>query len=803
MSEEYQLYLTNETGDFLIHPNRLETFGFDRGRQFLVQETFEPVDQIINSGVQAVTIRQTLGFDNIESIGGFTSIPFSQSTGNRFVIIGLTVPIDFALSETNILTETGLRVVLGLSFLGILISLIVARIFVRPLKNLVAVVRRFSETNQVTRLSNYKQDELGLLANSIVSMQEGILTHLTSLNDQNTQLNHEIHEREKIEAYDKFHTHTLELLAQNKNLDDILESIVLGIEGLKEKFICSILLIDKSGKKFVKVIAPHLPDFYNEALEGVEIGIGVGSCGTAAFTKELVIVEDIQTHPFWSNYKALATQANLASCWSQPIISSTGLTLGTFAMYCREVATPSADDIELIKRTARLTSVSIERKYAEDEVNNLAFFDSLTLLPNRRLLLDRLNQELAARVHSKKQAALLFIDLDKFKALNDSLGHDMGDLLLQQVASRIKACVRESDTVSRLGGDEFVVMLKGLSEQAIVAVSEAEVVGKKILHSLSETYQLASHQYLITPSIGVTLLSADHQNADEVFKQADIAMYQSKKSGGCALFFYDPDMQAHLISRIRIETELREAISKGKQFELYYQPQINSLGIVTGAEALIRWNTADRGIVSPLEFIAIAEESGLILPLGDWVLETACQQLATWALEPKSAHLTLAVNISARQMGIPAFVENVLTIVSQANINPEKLKLELTESILLENMEDTITKMTALKARGIKFSIDDFGTGYSSLQYLKRLPLDQLKIDQSFIQDIENDPNDRAIVRTIIAMANSLNLEVIAEGVETEKQKELLTNKGCLNYQGYLFSKPLPLKMFNQYLTKH
>ncbi|NCO72646.1 MULTISPECIES: bifunctional diguanylate cyclase/phosphodiesterase [Shewanella] len=379
----------------------------------------------------------------------------------------------------------------------------------------------------------------------------------------------------------------------------------------------------------------------------------------------------------------------------------------------------------------------------------------------------------------------------------------MGDLLLQQVASRIKACVRESDTVSRLGGDEFVVMLKGLSEQAIVAVSEAEVVGKKILHSLSETYQLASHQYLITPSIGVTLLSADHQNADEVFKQADIAMYQSKKSGGCALFFYDPDMQAHLISRIRIETELREAISKGKQFELYYQPQINSLGIVTGAEALIRWNTADRGIVSPLEFIAIAEESGLILPLGDWVLETACQQLATWALEPKSAHLTLAVNISARQMGIPAFVENVLTIVSQANINPEKLKLELTESILLENMEDTITKMTALKARGIKFSIDDFGTGYSSLQYLKRLPLDQLKIDQSFIQDIENDPNDRAIVRTIIAMANSLNLEVIAEGVETEKQKELLTNKGCLNYQGYLFSKPLPLKMFNQYLTKH
>lgn len=803
MPEEYQLYLTNQTGDFLIHPNPLKTFGFDQGRQFLVQETFKPVDQIINSGSKAVTIRQTLEGNNIELIGGFTRIPFGQSTGNRFVITGLTVPIDVVLSETNILTETGIRVVLGLSLLGILVSLIVARIFVRPLKNLVTVVRRFRDKNEVTQLSGYKRDELGLLANSIVSMQEGILTHLNSLNDKNTQLNHEINEREKIESYDKFRTYTLELLAKNKSLDDILESIVLGIEGLRENFICSILLIDKSGKHFVRGIGPNLPDFYNEALEGLEIGAGVGSCGTAAFTKERVIVEDIQTHPYWNDYKELAAQADLGSCWSQPIISSSGLILGTFAMYCREVATPSADDIELIKGTARLASISIERKYAEDEVNNLAFFDSLTHLPNRRLLLDRLNQALASKGHSKKEVALLFIDLDKFKALNDSLGHDMGDLLLQQVASRIKDCVRESDTVSRLGGDEFVVILKGLSEQAIVAAGEAEVIGKKILDSLSETYQLASHQYVITPSIGVTLLEGDHQDADEVFKQADIAMYQSKKAGGCALFFYDPKMQAHLISRIRIETELREAIAKGEEFELYYQPQVDSSGIVKGAEALIRWNTVERGIVPPIEFIPIAEESGLILPLGDWVLETACRQLATWALEPESAHLTLAVNISARQMGVPEFVENVLSMVSQANVNPELLKLEITESILLENLEDTILKMTALKARGIKFSIDDFGTGYSSLQYLKCLPLDQLKIDQSFIRDLENDNSDRAIVRTIIAMAGSLNLDVIAEGVETEIQKELLINKGCLNYQGYLFSKPLTLKMFNKYLIKH
>ena len=271
--------MTNQTGDFLIHPNKLETFGFDRGRQFLVQDTFEQVDNIVNSGAEAITIRQTLGDNNIETIGGFTRVPFGQSTGNRFVIIGLTVPIYVVLSETSILTETGIQVVFGLSLLGILISLIVARIFVRPLKNLVAVVRRFSDKKELARLSGYKQDELGLLANSIVSMQEGILTNLNSLKDQNSQLNHEIHAREKIEAYDKFRTHTLELLAQNKNLDDILESIVLGIEGLREKFICSVLLIDKSGKHFVRGIAPNLPDFYNAALEGLEIGIGVGSCG--------------------------------------------------------------------------------------------------------------------------------------------------------------------------------------------------------------------------------------------------------------------------------------------------------------------------------------------------------------------------------------------------------------------------------------------------------------------------------------------------------------------------------------------
>jgi diguanylate cyclase (GGDEF)-like protein/PAS domain S-box-containing protein len=436
-----------------------------------------------------------------------------------------------------------------------------------------------------------------------------------------------------------------------------------------------------------------------------------------------------------------------------------------------------------------------ESKAAADEIKSLAFFDPLTELPNRRLLLDRLQQALASSARSGREGALLFIDLDNFKTLNDTLGHDMGDLLLQQVARRLDNCVREGDTVARLGGDEFVVMLEGLSEHALDAADQTRLVGEKILTLLNQPYRLQGHEYLNTPSIGATLFHAHQTGIEELFKQADIAMYQSKKAGRNTLRFFDPQMQRSINARVALEHELRIALDD-RQLSLHYQIQVDDAGQAVGAEALIRWNHPERGMVSPAQFIPLAEETGLILRIGEWVVDTACAQLKAWQPQGYSRHLVLSVNVSARQFRQAGFVEQVQAAVRRHDIDPSRLKLELTESLLLEDVASVIETMNALNEIGIQFSLDDFGTGYSSLQYLKRLPLAQLKIDQSFTRDIVTDASDQAIVRTIIAMAHSLNLDVIAEGVETEQQRQLLQNHGCRHYQGYLFGRPVPIAQF-------
>jgi diguanylate cyclase (GGDEF)-like protein/PAS domain S-box-containing protein len=445
-----------------------------------------------------------------------------------------------------------------------------------------------------------------------------------------------------------------------------------------------------------------------------------------------------------------------------------------------------------------------ERKQAADEIEHLAFYDTLTHLPNRRLLLDRLRRALAASARSGRDGAILFLDLDHFKTLNDSLGHAIGDLLLQQVAERLTECLRESDTVARaarLGGDEFVVILEDLSEHNLEAVSQVTAVSEKILKTINQPYQLATHEYHSTVSIGVAFFS-DHEYAQEdLLKHADIAMYQAKKAGRNTVCFFDPHMQEAINTRADMDRELRKAIDK-QQFHLYYQIQVDYMGDIIGAEALIRWLHPERGLISPFHFIPLAEETGLILPIGLWVLETACTQLKTWQKNMLTRDLALSINVSAKQFYQADFVEQVQTAVMRHRINPMQLKLELTESILLGNVEDTITIMTALKDIGIRFSLDDFGTGYSSLQYLKRLPLSQLKIDQSFVRDITTDNSDKAIVRTVVVMAKSLELEVIAEGVETAEQQQLLLDKGCMYYQGYLFGKPVPISEFELMLTQ-
>ena len=441
-----------------------------------------------------------------------------------------------------------------------------------------------------------------------------------------------------------------------------------------------------------------------------------------------------------------------------------------------------------------------ERKQAEEKIKDLAFFDQLTGLANRTLLLDRLRQTMTANARSGHRGAILFIDLDKFKTLNDTLGHDMGDLLLQLVAQRLGACVRAEDTVARLGGDEFVVMLANLSPGEAEAATQAEAVGLKILDTLNEPYHLRDVVYRSTPSIGATLFDGVTTEVEVMLKQADLAMYKSKDAGRNALRFFDPDMERVVMKRAALEKDLHEAI-ESRQFLLHYQAQI-AQGQLTGAEVLVRWLHPVRGMVSPADFIPLAEETGLILPLGQWMLETACLQLAQWATQPGMDHLTVAVNVSARQFSQSDFVDQVLGVVKTTDVNPQRLKLELTESMLVANVEEIIAKMLLLKANGIGFSLDDFGTGYSSLTYLKRLPLDQLKIDQSFVRDVLTDANEASIAQTIIALGKSLGLGVIAEGVETQDQQDFLAASGCHAYQGYFISRPLPIDRFEEFAHK-
>lgn len=446
------------------------------------------------------------------------------------------------------------------------------------------------------------------------------------------------------------------------------------------------------------------------------------------------------------------------------------------------------------------TDISL-RKVVEEKNGILALYDTLTNLPNRRLLLDRLKQALAKSARSAKRGALLFLDLDHFKTLNDTLGHDVGDLLLQSVASRLTSCVRAGDTVARFGGDEFVILLENLSVHDIEAGAQTEDVAEKIIQAINQPYQLNTHTYYNTCSIGATLFVAHEHALEELLKQADIAMYESKNNGRNTIRFFDPKMQEVITARVDLENELKKAI-ENQQFELHYQIQVDNNGQALGAEALIRWQHPERGMISPYHFIPLAEETRLILPIGQWVLDTACAQLNKWQQAQLTQGLVLAVNVSAKQFAQLDFVNQVKDTIQRHGINPTLLKLELTESTLVDNINDIITKMNALSKLGIRFSLDDFGTGYSSLQYLKTLPLDQLKIDRSFVRDIATDSSDRAIVRTVITMAHSLKINVIAEGVETAEQQLFLLNNGCRQYQGYLFSKPVPIDEFEALLRK-
>ncbi len=443
-----------------------------------------------------------------------------------------------------------------------------------------------------------------------------------------------------------------------------------------------------------------------------------------------------------------------------------------------------------------------ERKAAEEEIHTLAFFDPLTKLPNRRLLLDRLRQCVNdAQPSPSMHRALLFLDLDNFKTLNDTLGHDVGDRMLMEVAERLRQSVHASDTISRLGGDEFVILLGHLSESVEAAAAQAAVIGELIITRLAEPYVLGSHIHRSSASVGVTLFGGSSVSVDEILKRADMAMYQAKSAGRNTLRFFDPNLQAGLNARLRMEQDLYRDLAQ-REFSLHYQPQVDAQGRCQGVEALVRWNHPQRGWISPLDFIPIAEDSGLIQPLGTWIMETACQQLVQWQAHPLTAGLSVSVNVSPRQFMRPSFVSDMVSLLHSMPLDPHKLVIEITESIFLDNLDAVILKMAALQRYGLRFSLDDFGTGYSSLSYLKRLPLERVKIDASFVHDILTDPTDAAISQAIIVLGRSLGLSLVAEGVETAGQWQLLQEQGCHLGQGYLFAKPMPATALQAWLIE-
>ncbi len=443
------------------------------------------------------------------------------------------------------------------------------------------------------------------------------------------------------------------------------------------------------------------------------------------------------------------------------------------------------------------TDITASKKL-EETILHLAFYDPLTHLPNRRLMRDRLKQALISRKLKSRYGAIFFIDLNDFKTLNDTKGYDSGDLLLIEISRLLQAAVHEDDTVARTGGNEFVVLVDALDTSTELAATQAETIAKRILTAISQPFNLRGYKYRCSASIGIALFHSHAISVDELVKQADMAMHQAKKIGKNSICFFDPVIQEALEFRVQLEFWMHKALNE--QYELYYQLQVDDKGKATGAEALIRWNHPEQGIISPADFIPLAEETGLILPIGQWVLETACMQLKAWEHNQTTQHLVLAVNVSAKQFTQKDFVKQVLATLEKTGANPNKLKLELTESMLVTNIEDIIAKMNNLRIKGVKFSLDDFGTGFSSLSYLKRLPLDQLKIDQSFVHDALTDLNDAAIINAVIALGQSLGMEVIAEGVETQGQRTFLAVQGCTHYQGYFFSRPLPLKEFEQLL---
>jgi diguanylate cyclase (GGDEF)-like protein/PAS domain S-box-containing protein len=759
------------------------------------------------------------------------------------------------------------------------------------------------------RASNHYTDEVDVLADGFRTLQKTVFTHVSNLD-------HIVATRTAELA---LHNQILDQISQDVPLLSLLDSLVRQVEWVHPKVLCSILLLDKDGKHLRHGAAPSLPSFYTTAIDGLAIGDSVGSCGAAAYRKERVVAEDVQTHPNWAPYRELASQANVQSCWSQPIIGTEGQVLGTFALYHRQPAQPSTVEIDLIERYAKLAALAIERKRAgerfktlsraiaqspvsivitdptgcidyvnpkfeevtgyasaeaigrtprmissgeksreeydelwrtissgktwtgdfhnrrkdgtlfwehatispildeqgtlihfvavkEDitqrkeyqrQLEHIAHYDMLTSMPNRALLADRLRLGMAQAQRREEKLAVVYLDLDGFKTVNDQYGHTAGDQLLITVAMRMKQALREVDTLARIGGDEFVAVLNGLE-----GVNECLPMLNRMLEAASLPVVFGDLVLRISASLGVTFYPQAHEtDADQLMRQADHAMYQAKVSGKNRYHVFDAEKDSDIRDHHESLENIRLALSND-EFVLHYQPKINMrTGAIIGAEALIRWQHPELGLLAPAKFLPVIEDHPLAVDIGEWVIHRALSQMEVWQAD--GLEISVSVNIGARQLQQPDFPMRLRALLaSHPKVKPGDLGLEVLETSALEDIEHVSSVMKSCKAMGVTFALDDFGTGYSSLTYLKRLPVDLLKIDQSFVRDMLEDPDDLAILHGVIGLAAAFKCEVIAEGVESTEQGTALLNLGCELAQGYGIARPMSAEQLHAWAAK-
>lgn len=582
----------------------------------------------------------------------------------------------------------------------------------------------------------------------------------------------------------------LEQIATGRSLPKILDALVRMIESQCDGMLGSILLLDADGVHLRHGAAPHIPATFMVAIDGLSIGPQVGSCGTAMYYNKPVIVADILRDPLWADYCTLASQCGLRACWSIPIRSHDGKVLGSFAMYYTEVRSPTSEELRLAALGSHIAGIAIERQRTEDYISHLAHHDALTGLPNRTLLQAVLSQAVVQARRHKSAVAVLYIDLDNFKIVNDSHGHHIGDCLLKTVAERLRACVREEDQVARLAGDEFMIILPTPRQS-----EEAASVATKVLEVLLHPFLAEGHELHAGASIGISLYPNDGETAGSLMQAADTAMYHAKQKGGGNYQFFSQHLNVAIQHRLTTESLLRHALAY-EELTLHYQPQVDMKSKrIFAAEALIRWRHPERGLICPSEFIAIAEDTGLLVPIGEWALREACRQLKRWH-DAGHTDLKMAVNMSARQIAQPGMIATVAEVLKETELTAESLSLEMTESTLTQPDEKLLNVLRGLKEMGIQLSVDHFGHGNFSMSYLQQFLIHTLKIDQAFMHGMDRDQTDITIADGVIAMARSLHLEVIAEGVETDEQASFLESHGCLSAQGYFYGKPVTSDAF-------